>query len=394
MASSGWQTQKNIYTYSSNVTFIGNVNIQSVTRSGTSVTITGQIKFGARGTSGYYVSYNYGVVARPGAGSYTKILSNGATQYVGSSYDKTINFTRTLTVDASATTATLTVNYKACLNSDCSSTYWTASPTWTIDIDNPVEPAAATVSNVSTTWNSVTGTVAVSNWSELTDPVMRMAVTEAPYTTASMNGRRTESATSSPEVMTVSNSSAAFSYGALNILGCGNYYVGTYINANGFTKRSNGGAIYTAPAPVSMSYTQASSTTWTISLVGVEGNNNSTYDTANLTRTLRYKIGNGAWTYIDNDAQKTIPTVTTATITIAAGQTATVEGWMEYHDVKSEVSTFTITNGSPVVHLYGSVSGQSKEIHHLYGSVNGRSTKITKLYASVGGVAKLIFQDT
>lgn len=45
-----------------------------------------------------------------------------------------------------------------------------------------------------------------------------------------------------------------------------------------------------------------------------------------------------------------------------------------------------------MVKLYGSVSGQSKEIKVLYGSVNGHSRKIQKLYGSVNGVSKLIYE--
>ena len=42
--------------------------------------------------------------------------------------------------------------------------------------------------------------------------------------------------------------------------------------------------------------------------------------------------------------------------------------------------------------LYGSVSGQSKEIKKLYGSVGGVSKEIKKLYASVNGQSKLIYE--
>lgn len=42
--------------------------------------------------------------------------------------------------------------------------------------------------------------------------------------------------------------------------------------------------------------------------------------------------------------------------------------------------------------LYGSVSGQSKEIKTLYGSVNGQSKEIIKLYGSVNGQSKLIYE--
>lgn len=394
MASSGWQTQKNIHTYSSNVTFIGNVNIQSITRNGTSVTITGQIKFGARGTSGYSVYYNYGVMARPGAGSYQKILANGASIVNGSGNDKTINFTRTMTVAASSTTATLTVNYKACYNSDCSSTYWTASPSWTIDVGPGVVPEDQMATPVSSTWNTVTGTVSVSNWSDLpSGTYMRLLVLESSYVGGLPHNW--EEASTSPDTLTVTNSSPTSSgAGGINILGCGLYYVGNYINSGGTGYRYAGGSIYTPPAPVSITYQQASENEWQITFTGDPNNNKTTYDTAELTRSLRYKIGSGSWVNVESDAVKAIDATTTVTITIPAGQTATIEGWMTYHGLNSEVASTTITNGASPVHLYGSVNGQAKEIQHLYGSVNGRAVKIVKLYASVNGAAKKIFEDT
>ena len=395
MASSGWQGQKNIYTYSSNVTFIGNVNIQSITRSGTSVTVTGQIKFGARGTSGYGVTYNYGVRTRPSGGTWQKILSNGSWIYNGSSNDKTVNFTRTLTVPITDTTTTLTIQYQACYNSDCSSTYWSVSPSWTIDVGTAVAPEDVTVAPDSATWNTITSTATVGNWDDLpSDKRIRLNVTTEPYTTASMNGRRTEDITTSPATATINNSSTAFAYGAVNILGCGLYHTGAYVSAGGAAYRYAGGTIYTPPAPGAIVYQQADTNDWQITYTGDPNNNNATYDTASLTRTVRYKIGTGSWVNIESSAVKAIDATTIATITIPAGQTATIEAWMEYHGQQSEVSATTITNGAAPVHLYGSVSGLSKEITHLYGSVGGRAVKITKLYASVGGSAKKIFEDT
>lgn len=395
MASSGWQTQKNIHTYSPNVTFIGNVNIQSITRSGTSVTITGQIKLGTRGASGYYAYYDNGIMARPGAGTYQKILNNGTHLVNGSSNDKTINFTRTMTVAASATTATLTVNYKACKNAGCSSTYWTASPSWTIDVGPGVEPEGVTTTVDAVTWDSATITATISNWNDLpSDKRGRVVVAASPFTSSSVNARRSEDIYVLPITDTINNSSTAFAYGSVDIIGCGMFYAGSYVYSGGTIYRYDGGPFYTPPAPVSITYQQASENEWQITFTGDPNNNKSTYDTTSLTRSLRYKVGSGSWVNVDSAAVKAIDATTIVTITIPAGQTATVEGWMTYHGLNSEVASTTITNGASPVHLYGSVSGQSKEIQHLYGSVGGRAVKITKLYASVNGAAKKIFEDT
>lgn len=42
--------------------------------------------------------------------------------------------------------------------------------------------------------------------------------------------------------------------------------------------------------------------------------------------------------------------------------------------------------------IYGSISGQSKQIKRLYGPVNGQTKEIKKLYGSVNGQTKLIYQ--
>ena len=155
-----------------------------------------------------------------------------------------------------------------------------------------------------------------------------------------------------------------------------------------------GQVYYLPPAPGVGSYEETISGTYAVSYTGVSANNYAEYDLFDLTRTVRYKIaGTPNWTYVDNDAQKPINANTTFNITLLSGASAVVEAWLTYKGKNSEVTTFTITNSSDPVGLYGSVSGQTKAINKLYGPVNGVSKKIVKLYGSVDGVARLVFED-
>ena len=159
--------------------------------------------------------------------------------------------------------------------------------------------------------------------------------------------------------------------------------------------RLAGPSVYTPPAPVVFNYARIGQTDqWQVTLTGDPNKNNTNYTATQLTRSLRYKIDNGSWTNVETAVVKAIDATTAVTITIPAASTATIEGWMAYQGLNSNVSSITITNSDAPVHLYGSVGGQAKKLVHVYGSVNGRSVKLTKIYASVGGVAKLVHVDT
>ena len=156
-----------------------------------------------------------------------------------------------------------------------------------------------------------------------------------------------------------------------------------------------GQVYYLPPAPGVGSYEETSSGNYTVTYTGVSANNYANYDILDLTRTVRYKLaGAPDWTYVDNDAQKPINANTTFNLTLLGGTSAVVEAWLTYKGKNSEVTTFTISNSSDPVGLYGSVNGQTKAINKLYGPVNGVSKKIVKLYGSVDGVARLVFEDS
>lgn len=185
------------------------------------------------------------------------------------------------------------------------------------------------------------------------------------------------------------------------IRGCMDFQIGTYayedVNWAILGSDIPATVYHTPPAPGTLiAPATVSSTSATISFIGVLANNHTPGDATKLTRSIRYKVNDGSWTYLENDIQKAISDLSTHTIVVPAGSTVTVEAWHSYYGLLSETSTATIRSTLPPTAratLYGSVNGNSEKIEKLYGSVNGASKKIKKLYGSVDGRSKLIYYD-
>lgn len=411
MASSGWQGEKTIYTRNSNIHYIANVNISSITRNTNNVVVSGKIRFGARGTSGYSSYYVYGVDARPSGGSWATILGDNVNISNGSNKD--IDFSTTISVSSSATSATLTLNYRACYNSSCSSTYWSASPSWTITFSSSGSaPSGVSVAYNSSTWDTITATSTLTSWGGLTGVIQGIVITgssadDAANATAdnwTSMGRHVYSY-NVPNTSTLSHQ-FAMSMAAthtdyntpIDIKGMRHYKLAAWAsNSAGNARAFDNTLRYTPPAPGFLSYRDNggdSDKTYTIKYVGDTSTNNSSgYEQAYLTRTVRYKIGSGSWVYVDNATVAVVGLETTASITLHPGESATVECWMTYHGMQSQVSRVTINNTNLGYRLYGSVNGQTKKLGPVYASVNGRSKKLVRIYASVDGVARKVYED-
>lgn len=384
MASSGWQGQKNIQT-SVYPHMALNLRIDSISHSGTTLTYKGVVRVIC--TSGY-ISWSNATVTLTGGGSKTLNLnlnSSGTTSADTGTFTCTIN-------NVSATTTSKTVTATLSAGSVAS-----GSASWTLTFDaSSVAPSGLYIDNISSAWDSITGTVGLSSYGTgTTTRRLQMIVQYVTYTGGQphMIEEVTNGALSA--TLTVSNDSTVSSAGAVDIKGCGLYYTGVWASNGSLSSRLAGPSIYTPPAPVVFNYVRIGETDqWQVTLTGDPNNNNTNYTAAQLTRSMRYKIDNGSWVNVETAEVKAIDATTIVTITIPAASTATIEGWMTYQGLNSEVGSITITNGDAPVHLYGSVNGQAKELVHVYGSVNGRSVKLTKIYASVGGVAKLVHVDT
>lgn len=382
MASSGWQGQKNIQT-SVYPHMALNLRIDSISHSGTTLTYTGVVRVIC--TSGY-ISFSNATVTLTGGGSKTINLNLSTDGYV-----TTGTFSCTVS-NVSATTTSKSVTATLSAGSVAS-----GSASWTLSFNASTSaPSGLYINNISSTWDSISGTVGLSSYGtgSGTKTLQMLALTQSYVAGLPHRYDRTTSGALSYNA-TVNNNSTAASAGGVDIKGCGLYYTGVYANNGSVSARLAGPSIYTPPAPVVLNYTRVGETDqWQVTLTGDPNNNNIDYTAAQLTRSLRYKIDNGSWVDVESAEVKAIDATTIVTITIPAGSTATIEGWMTYQGLDSEVSSITITNGSSPAYLYGSVNGQAKKLTHVYGSVNGRSVKLTKIYASVGGVAKLVHVDT
>lgn len=384
MASSGWQGQKDIQT-SVYPHMALNLRIDSISHSGTTLTYTGVVQ--VKCTSGY-IAYNNATVTLTGGGSKSinlNLNSSGTTSANTGTFSCTVS-------NVSATTTSKSVTASLSAGSVAS-----GSASWTLSFNASTSaPTGLYINNVSTTWNSVTGTVGLSSYGTGSGTkTLEMLVCTQSYVAGIPHRYEKVTDGSMSKTFTVSNNSTAAAAGSVDIKGCGMYYTGVFADNGSVQSRLAGSSIYTPPAPVVFNYVRVGTTDqWQITLTGDPNNNNTNYTASQLTRSLRYRINNGSWTNVESAVVKAIDATTIVNITIPATSTATIEGWMTYQGLNSEVSMITITNTDAPVHLYGSVNGESQLIRHLYGSVNGRSKKIVKLYASVGGVSKLIHVDT
>lgn len=275
------------------------------------------------------------------------------------------------------------------------------SGTFTTDSIGPAtaSPSGALVSQDSNTWNSITLTGSVTSWGTGTD-MGRIAVvafdpsaTEQTWTTSPRMVQDTRTWLNQA-TLTVTNASSSGS-GGFAIKGMTPYKIGVWCENNAGSDSDFDNTVrYTPAAPGQLTYIESSTGVYDMEYTGVAANNQTTYDSSSLTRTVRYREqGTSAWTTVVSGVVTPLTDVTQFTVTVGSGETYEVEAWMTYHGINSEVSSTVVTNTTPTHKLYCSWGGETKQLDHLYGSVSGQTKKIRKLYGSVNGVAKLIFED-
>lgn len=272
-------------------------------------------------------------------------------------------------------------------------------------------PSGGSITLNSRTWNSVTATSAVTSWGGIAGSFEAIVVTgQSNGVVANANASNWENYGRYSNRTVVSSTSTLSStmlisstnywiklVDPIEMLGLTHYKLAFWNkNSAGTSSGFDNTIRYLPPAPSQFSYTDpgtAGAKTYPVTFAGVAANNHTTYDTAKLTRTIRYKIDDGSWVYVDNATVAAIDFVSSFSVTVPAGSTATIEGWQTYHGEQSEVSTITLANTNLGCVLYGSVNGQAKELTKVYASVNGQAKKLVKIYASVGGVAKKVYED-
>lgn len=409
MASSGWQEEKIIDDYSSNIKIIGNIRIDSISHSGGELRVIGLVAVGGRGTNNYRVYYNNGVQEKPANGTWSKIVGDNVQIRVGGG-DFYSPFDVTVQVSAAATSYSFPVQFKACYNSSCSSTYWDVTKYWTITFGSGgTNPSGLSVVYNSSTWNSINATSSLQHWGQVPGKELEaIAVTgssENDFNTITSSNwdhkgrmvwQKKTTAYSETYNMLPTNISLTFN-NPLPLKGMRRYYLAAWANNSiglsaGYIDMT---LRYLPPAPGQFTYTDpggSGTKTYPVTFTGVPANNIDTYDQAWLSRTIRYKINNGAWTYVDNATIATLDFVSAFNISVPAGSIATIEGWFTYRS-NSEVTTITLANTNARTHFYSPLNGQAKETIKFYSPLNGRSKKTLKIYGSEGGVTKKVYED-
>lgn len=294
-----------------------------------------------------------------------------------------------------------------------STTHVYASGSFTTDSITPAgdPPTGGYITYNSCTHNSINVTTGVADWGATGGELQAIVVTGSvngyadPVTSSNWTtvGRKVVQIKNVPtttlsSTVNISDTSASLSLDSpISIKGMLHYKIAYW---NGNTIATLSGLDETQrrlpPAPSQFSYgspTGSTDLTYQVSFSGNAADNHTTYVRAQLNRTIRYKIGSGNWVYIDNATTAEVDFVTTFSVTVPAGQVATIEGWQTYFGMDSEVSRITLSNTNAPSYLYGSVSGMTKRLGPIYASVNGRTKKLKKIYASAGGVTKKVYED-
>lgn len=401
MASSGWQSEREVGRTGSSAQYavIGNIRVDSITHTGNSLRVSGMVCLGIRGTSGGYAYWVNG--ARVDAGNGGTYIVN-PNEYIYVNQDHYVSFDITVSVPADQTQWDMPVNFKLCQNAACSSTYWDTTEYWRLSFDyGGGEPSGPFIENLSSTWNTVTGTFGLADDAGRGCTV-ELKVLKEPYV-GGVPARQCSAEGPGAHVGTVTNYGPTANDPDWVIKGCGFYYTGVWAYTDVKTIRYQGPTIYTPPAPSVISYVDLGGydgRDYSINFTGVLDNNESGYSVVDLTRTVRYKIDNSDWVYVAQDTPRLIQSNTTFNITIPAGKSAVVEGWQTYKGLQSEVTTVTIKNSNAPVWFYGSVDSLSDKTIKFYGPVESAnnpaelvSKKVIKIYGSKDGVSRRVYED-
>ena len=363
MASSGWQGEKTLYSWGKCSSLAFDLRVDSISHSGGTVYVSGVLRFVYHNSCGGTGYYNYTMSATPSGAS---TVSYGTWSSKGNGYYQDRSFSGSFSAPASATSGDFNVTWSSTSGDSGTST-------WRLSFgSSATAPSGLYANNISTTWNSVSGTVGLTSYgSGGTSHGLEFIVLTQPYAEGKPQRYSGVYDGSMSCTTTVDNNSAAFS-GGISIKGLGLYYLGVWATNGTMTSRYQAGSVYTKPAPSQFSYTDPGGTgskTYPVMFVGDTVNNNTSYDTASLTRTIRYKIDNGSWVYVDNETIALLDYVTSFNVTVPAGSVATIEGYMTYHGQNSETTTVAITNSNvPKARIYGSVNNASKRLAPLYGT--------------------------
>lgn len=347
MASSGWLGEQFITQRSGNISYYGNVYISSISRSNTSVTISGTIRFLSKGTSGYSGYYNYGVQADPdGTSGWVTLLGNNESLKNGNYKD--VSFNTTINVASSATSVSMGVRFCAWYDSGHTRTYWDVTKNWTVSFDPGTQaPSGLSAQFVSCTDTAVTLDVDVGNYGTPASASGRYV--EGAVLGSSSYGvpyRYAQASNTSSARLTITNSDS----GALTITPNTEYHYGVYANNTSASSSAvasdtfitlpayitNVNAVHTGGGVVNIAVAHAA-----------EG--------SALTVYTEYSWDGETWTIASD----------TFNVTISSRRPIYIRRSSDAGETPTYMLSIAPNNGPQI---YGSVSGLSKNLSPLYAS--------------------------
>lgn len=378
MASSGWQGDVTLtsggfgYNY-----FKGNLRIDSIVHSGSTVTVSGV--FAVHNDGGQESWYQYPInAAANGYTNYQQVvagnqhISNG--QYVESAV--TFSFSAAPTDTSKQVEILWQYNNGTATNSITYTLYFDASAT---------PPTGLNVTGINVGTQSVKATVSVTGWGGAGDASSRYR--ELQVWEGNMSGARRYQAThgdSTSSEITCSNSSS----GSLTITPNTKYWVGGY---------ASNGTLNTGSQPFGTVITQvptaggslASATAHSLTLNWNVANQGGERDIK-----IDYRLDNGSWTEVTTVSGSGAKSGQFTLSGLLPNSQHTVE--IRSSGVGGSVSggiTLTVSTADTPEKLYGSVNNTRKRGVRAYCSVNNTRKKVKKIYGSVNGARKLVYED-
>lgn len=379
MASSGWQGEVTLVDQGFGYDwFKGDLRVDSITHSGSTVTVSGVLAVKNTRSGSGYSYYIDPINARAAGGAYQQIVAGNQHINDGSMVSKSVTFT--FSAGASETSKQVTVDWL----------YYgggrSNSKTYTLYFDaDATAPTGLDVTGVTVGAQSIKATVSVTGWGGAGDASSRYR--ELQVWSGNMSGdsrKQTATGNTLSSEITCNNSSS----GTLTLTPNTKYYIGAYATNGTLNTGSQpfGTAITNVPtAGATMGTVTARSATINWSIANQGGERDIKID---------YSLDSGSWT-----------TVTTATGSGAKSGSFTLNNLTPNSShtivVRSSAVGGSVAGGTTLnftmadwpTKIYCSVNNSRKRVKRIYCSVGGQRKKVKKIYCSVNGVAKLAFED-
>ena len=358
MASSGWQGEQTIWYYGGSPWVAADLNVSSISHSGTNLSVSGTIKIRVSAGS---VFYN-GISLSASGGFSTSINLNG---YAPSTQSESA-FSVTI---GGVSEAVTTYQFSVSLNSSIGNgtVYWTLyfDPAGTAPTD-----LTATLVNFGPDWARIA--VSISSYgtpSTSANRYIEAGVCQGPNYGGPYKYNTAQAVTSN--TFTISNTSPG---GTMTIAPNTSYIYGGYATNNTVDVATVGGTFVTLPsAPVLSAIDMGGGQIEVDVTHAAEG---SAYQV-----TEEYSVDGGTtWNQILNNKFSLLLNAQTV-VTVRRVSTA-----------GASTNTITITPQFTTA-IYASVINQTKKVKHIYASVNGQTKKVEKVYVSVNGLTKKVFED-